>query len=95
MLEEHYDIRLAISISTALAHLRASDLPPIDVMLMDCNLPDGNPAEVLAEADRQSIPVVLTSGDPAAAENVDPARSFLAKPFTQAALLSTLDTARP
>ena len=52
-------------------------------------------AEFLYGLSAQSIPVVLISGDPGEAENVGPTRLFLAKPFTQMALLSTLDTARP
>ena len=94
MLEDHYEIRVAVSVSTALAHLHALDLPPIDVMLVDCQLPDGSLADVLSEADRRSIPIVLISGDPNEAGKVDPMRMFLPKPFTRAALLSTLDTAR-
>jgi len=56
-------------------------------------LPDGNLHDVLAEADRQSVAVVLVSGDPRQAEAIDPGRSFLAKPFTQATLLAILDSA--
>lgn len=94
MLEEDYDIHLAVSVRAALACLRAADPVPIDVMLVDCLLPDGNPADILAEADRRSIPVVLISGDPRQMEALGPDRHLLPKPFTRARLLATLDTAR-
>lgn len=94
MLEENYDVHLAVSVGTALACLRAPDSVLIDVMLVDCLLPDGNPADILVEADRKSIPVVLISGDPRQIEALGPERRFLPKPFTRARLLATLDTAR-
>jgi DNA-binding response OmpR family regulator len=94
MLEDDYEIHLAVSAGGALARLLAPDQPAIDVMLLDCLLPDGNLQEVLAEADRQSVAVVLVSGDPRQAEAIDPGRRFLAKPFTQATLLAILDSAR-
>ena len=94
MLEDDYEIHVAVSVMTALTQLGAPDLPPIDVMLLDCLLPDGDLADVLTEADHRSIPVVLISGDPGQAERIDPSRRFLSKPFTLAMLLATLDTAR-
>ena len=94
MLEDDYEIHPAVSAGAALAQLRAPDQPAIDVMLLDCLLPDGNLPDVLAEADQRSIPVVLVSGDPRQAEAIDPSRRFLAKPFTQASLLAILETAR-
>jgi DNA-binding response OmpR family regulator len=94
MLEDDYDIDVAVSVRSALVHLRAPDLPPTDVILLDCLLPDGNLADVLAEANLRAIPIVLISGDPAQAEKIDPSRRFLSKPFTVATLLTVLDTAR-
>jgi DNA-binding NtrC family response regulator len=94
MLEDDYEVLPAVSVSTALARLGAPDASAIDVLLLDCLLPLGNVSAVLAAADRRSIPVVLISGDPNQADAVDPARRFLPKPFTQAMLLSVLDSAR-
>ncbi|WP_158933054.1 response regulator [Acidisphaera sp. S103] len=94
MLEDDYEIHPAVSVSTALAHLRDPNPVPIDVVLLDCLLPGGDTAEVLAEADRRSIPVVLISGDPRQVEKLGPARRFLSKPVTQARLLAVLDSAR-
>jgi DNA-binding response OmpR family regulator len=39
MLEDEYEIHSAVSIRTALIHLRAPDAAPLDVMLLDCLLP--------------------------------------------------------
>jgi CheY-like chemotaxis protein len=94
MLEDDYEIVLADSVSSAMSQLRCPGHSQIDVMLLDCLLPDGNLAEVLAQADQRAIPVVLISGDPRQAEIVGVARRFLPKPFTQATLLNALDTAR-
>jgi DNA-binding NtrC family response regulator len=94
MLEDDYEILLAVSVRTAMARLRAPEAGRIDLVLLDCLLPDGNVTDVLAAADQQSIPVVLISGDPRQAEARGPGRVFLPKPFTQATLLKVLDTAR-
>ena len=91
MLEDEYDVRDAASVSTALAHL---DGLAIDVMVVDCLLPSGGVGDVLAAADRRSIPVVLVSGDPNQAHRVDPTRPFLPKPFSRGLLLAALDSAR-
>ncbi len=92
MLEDDYEVLHAASVSTALAQLE--DAPVIDVMVLDCLLPSGRVADVLAAADRRSIPVVLVSGDPNQAQAVDPERPFLPKPFSQGVLLAVLDSAR-
>ncbi len=94
MLEDDYDVLLADSVSAALRRLRAPNEPPIDVILLDCLLPDGGLAEALAEADLRFVPVVLISGDPRQADRFGPNRRFLAKPFTQRTLLAVLDSAR-
>lgn len=94
MLDDEYDVILAVSVSSALTRLRMSGAPPIDVMLLDCRLPDGKVSDVLAVADQRAIPVVLTSGDPEQAGKMDPTRRFLPKPFSHATLLSILDSAR-
>jgi DNA-binding NtrC family response regulator len=94
MLEDEYEVLHAVSVSTALAHLQAADRPRIDLMLLDCLLPGGAAADVLAAADQRSIPAVLISGDPNQAMAVDPSRPFLRKPFSQGILLAVLDSAR-
>jgi CheY-like chemotaxis protein len=94
MLEDEYEISVAASVGTALSILRTPQTYSIDIVLLDCLLPGGNVAEILAEADSRSIPAVLISGDPRQAASLGPLRQFLSKPFTQATLLHTLDTAR-
>jgi DNA-binding NtrC family response regulator len=94
MLEGDYEVLHAVSVSTALMQLEAADVPTIDAIILDCLLPSGNVADVLAAADRRSIPVVLISGDPNQALAVDPTRRFLPKPFNRATLLSVLDSPR-
>jgi CheY-like chemotaxis protein len=94
MLEDHYEVVRATTVGSALTRLSTPGAPPIDVMLVDCLLPDGKVSDILAAADQRSIPVVLTSGDPREADALDPARLFLSKPFSHATLLSVLDSAR-
>jgi DNA-binding NtrC family response regulator len=94
MLEDDYDIDVAVSVRTALDYLRAPESPPIEVILLDCLLPDGKMADILAAADQRSIPIVLISGDPNQAEAIGPSRQFLSKPFSQVTLLKILDIAR-
>lgn len=94
MLEDDYEIDQAATVNTALACLRAAAPSAFKVMLLDCLLPDGNPRDLLAEADRHQIPVVLISGDPNQAAAMNPPRRFLPKPFSRATLLAVLDTAR-
>jgi CheY-like chemotaxis protein len=64
MLEDDYEVVHDASVGDALTRLGAPDAPSIDVLLLDCLLPDGNVSVVLAVADQRSIPVVLISGDP-------------------------------
>jgi DNA-binding NtrC family response regulator len=94
MLEDDYDVLHAASVSSALDLLEGRLAVGIEVMILDCLLPSGNVGDVLAAADRRSIPVVLVSGDPNQAQAVDPTRAFLSKPFSHEMLLAVLDSAR-
>ena len=68
----------------------------IDLVLLDCVLPDGPNWQVALEADRQNIPVVFMTGDPGQAkELVGGARPYLIKPFGLAALIDLIDRYRP
>jgi len=89
MLEDDYDIVLAPTAADAQAYLAGSEPPA--VILLDCLLPDGGSAGLLAEADRLGISVVLTSGDPRESGRLGTHRPFLPKPFHQSALLKVLD----
>jgi CheY-like chemotaxis protein len=94
MLEEDYDVVQSTTIAAARQLLLDSSLPPVGVILLDCLLPDGRPTALFPIADRMGIPVVLISGDPGQAEELDAAKPFLTKPFSQDTLLSVLDSAR-
>ena len=91
MLEDDYDIILATTAASAMQCLTGREPPA--VILLDCLLPDGGTANLLAEADRLGLFVVLTSGDPREADCLGTHRPFLPKPFHQAALLKVLDGA--
>lgn len=94
MLDDDYEVLVAASVAAGMAHLSSPEAPAIDVLLLDCLLPDGRISEILAAADERSIPAVLISGDPRQADVLEPARCFLSKPFSQATLLFVLDSAR-
>jgi CheY-like chemotaxis protein len=94
MLEDDYEVVHEASVADALRRLGAPGALPADVLLLDCLLPDGKVSVVLAVADQLSIPVVLISGDTRMNETLGPDRLFLPKPFSQASLLSVLDSAR-
>jgi two-component system, OmpR family, response regulator len=66
----------------------------VDVVLLDCVLPGGTMWQVVLEADRQNIPVVLMTGDPAQMkEVVGGSRAFLLKPFSLVALHEIIERA--
>ena len=94
LLEDAFDVVLAVSVATALVELRAVRSHPIDVVLLDYHLPDGPIDPVLAEADLRLIPVVLTSGDLMLDADLRPVRTFLRKPFSEKTLLSVLEGTR-
>jgi DNA-binding response OmpR family regulator len=63
----------------------------IDLVPLDCVLPGGTMWQV--EADRQDIPLVFMTGDPAQMKDlVEGARPFLLKPFSIAALADIVET---
>jgi CheY-like chemotaxis protein len=93
MLEGACDTVVAASVGMAMAHLQGADRAGIDCILLDCLLPDGNLARIVAEAERQAIPIVFISGDPSQVERLPPAHEFLPKPFTQTRLLAAIKSA--
>ena len=92
MLEDAFDVVLAVSVATALVQLGAAHPRPIDVVLLDCHLPDGKFDNIIAEADLLSISVVLMSGDVLLRDRPGLDRIFLSKPFSWTMLLSVLDS---
>ena len=88
-LDEVYATTIVGSSGAALERLRAGG---VDLMLLDCTLPDGVDGRLIPEADGGGVPVVLMSGDPGRMEKlVDQPRPFVTKPFTLTILLSTVD----
>ncbi len=67
-----------------------------DLVLLDCLLPGGRAADVMALADRIGVAVVLMSGDMERIDALrDGTRPFLAKPFSMDALMETTRAALP
>ena len=90
-LSDHY---ATSAVETAAAALDRLNLGGVDLMLLDCSLPDGLDAGLLRVADKNSVRVILMSGDPARAAYAGTApRPFMLKPFTLTALLEAVDQA--
>ncbi|MEO8715195.1 MAG: response regulator [Acetobacteraceae bacterium] len=92
-LGDDYDVVCGTSASEALEILERGTC---DLVLLDCLLPGGRAADVIAHADRGGVPVVLMSGD---MERIDALRGgnrpFLAKPFSMDALMRMMKAALP
>lgn len=66
----------------------------IDVVLLDCVLPGETMWQIVLEADRQEVPVVLMTGDPAQMKEAKAGRRpYIFKPFSLADLKRALDDA--
>jgi DNA-binding response OmpR family regulator len=64
----------------------------VDLVLLDCVLPGGTMWQIVLEADRQGVPIVLMTGDPAQREdNAGGDRPYLLKPFTLEALFKIVE----
>jgi len=94
VLGSSHEVICALNVQAAIDHLLGDN---IDFVLLDCVLPDGPNWQVALEADRQDIPTVFMTGDPAQAEELaGGCRPYLLKPFAIAALLDAVDNvARP
>lgn len=78
-------------VETSAAALRLMSVGGIDLMLLDCTLPDGIDRALIPESDRLGIPVVFMSGDPQRMEGlVTQPRPFILKPFTLADLVAAV-----
>jgi len=87
-LDDSYRTSLVETSAEAMARMRDGG---IDLMLLDCTLPGGLDAQLIPQADKAGIPVILMSGDPARAENLaDQPLPFVLKPFTLTVLLNTV-----
>ncbi|HVC63285.1 MAG TPA: response regulator [Acetobacteraceae bacterium] len=79
-------------VETSAAALRLLAGAGIDLMLLDCTLPDGIDRELIPAADRARVPVVFMSGDPRRMEGLAAQpRPFILKPFTLVALVAAVE----
>ena len=90
VLGDAHEVVCAPNVEDAVEHLLSGG---IDLVLLDCVLPDGPDWQVALEADRQNIPVVFMTGDPGQVkELVGGDRPYLLKPFAMAALIDVIDS---
>ena len=79
-------------VETSAAALQLLSRGGIDLMLLDCTLPDGIDSALIPESDRIGVPVVLMSGDPQRVEGLtSQPRPFILKPFTLVDLLAAVE----
>src|SRR5579859_152608 len=79
MLDECYDVASVAEVRRALAEIAAQ---PINVVLLDYNLPDACGEDVAECAGRAGVPVVWMTGDLAAADALTAQHhAVLTKPF--------------
>jgi CheY-like chemotaxis protein len=99
MLENHYEVVLAVSVKEALSVIAAERF---DVVLLDYNLTDGYGLAVAERADKLGIPIVWMSGNMVSFDTFggspetggENSQSLLTKPFTNKQLLDVLSNAR-
>ena len=88
-LSDRYEPVCAESVEAAVEQLLGGG---IDLVLLDCVLPGGSMWQVLLEADRIGVPVVLMTGDAGQIPEVTGGpRRFILKPFSIAELLDVVD----
>jgi DNA-binding response OmpR family regulator len=81
-------------VETSAAALRLLAAGGIDLMLLDCTLPDGVDPALIPVADRMGLAVVLMSGDPQRMEGLTTQpRPFILKPFTLGDLAASVERA--
>ncbi len=89
-LSDSYQTICAENVEAAVEQLLPGD---IDLVLLDCVLPGGSMWQVMLEADRIGVPVVLMTGDPGQIPEVTGGpRPYILKPFSIAKLLDVIDT---
>jgi DNA-binding response OmpR family regulator len=87
-LDDDYTTSVVESSAAALRHLLNGG---IDLILLDCTLPDGIDRTLIPEADRAGVPVVFMSGDPQRMEGLaTQPRPFILKPFALADLVAAV-----
>jgi DNA-binding response OmpR family regulator len=90
-LDDDYITSVVESSAAALCVLSSSG---IDLILLDCTLPDGIDCTLVPTADRMGLPVVFMSGDPQRMEGLaTQPRPFILKPFTLGDLVAAVERA--
>ncbi|HEY6433708.1 MAG TPA: response regulator [Acetobacteraceae bacterium] len=89
-LEEDYQVTGVETAALGYERLRAGG---VDLLLLDCTLPGGLGDDLIPEADRVGVPVVLMSGNPELARGIPGNRRFVSKPFALSALLDLVGMA--
>lgn len=88
-LSDSYDVQRAPTVPEAVELLLSGD---VSLVLLDCVLPGGTMWQVVLEADRLEIPVVLMTGDPSQMREISGGpRPFILKPFSIAELIDVID----
>lgn len=90
-LDDDYATSLVESSASAL-HLLSDG--GVDLVLLDCTLPDGIDHALIPALDRMGLPVIFMSGDPQRMEGLaTQPRPFILKPFTLADLVAAVERA--
>ncbi len=88
-LSDTYEAITAPTVPEAVEHLLTNS---IDLVLLDCVLPGGTMWQVMLDADRLGVPVVLMTGDPGQMREIKGGpRPYILKPFSIAELLDLID----
>lgn len=88
-LSDTYEAICAPTVPEAVEHLLTNS---IDLVLLDCVLPGGTMWQVMLDADRLGVPVVLMTGDPGQMREIRGGpRPYILKPFSIAQLLDVID----
>lgn len=88
-LSDTYEAVCAPTVPEAVEQLLTNS---IDVVLLDCVLPGGTMWQVMLDADRLGVPVVLMTGDPAQMREIKGGpRPYILKPFSIEQLLDAID----
>ncbi|WP_428492821.1 response regulator [Rhodopila sp.] len=89
-LDDTYRVTVVDRAAAAVALLQGGGFR---LMLLDCTLPGGVDINLIPEADKAGIAVVLMSGDPGRMSKLtEQPRPFVLKPFTLRGLIETVET---
>jgi DNA-binding response OmpR family regulator len=91
-LGQHLEVLCAATVAEGVELLMGA---AVDVVLLDCIVPGETTWQIVLEADRQAVPVVLMTGDPEQMKNAaSGTRPYILKPFTLSDLKRVLEQRR-